>query len=183
MPTALPRTSTGRGTVPQGVSATLTVGGSTTTLTATSISGKPTLVLIGNLPAGATDYDLNTLLPPTRMGSLADRYIFVPTTGTFAKIVARPGEFIIETEYPVAIAGADFDIVYGNLQSASILNTGSADGKVAAFSEDGTAGYVDLVVGESTNIGKQPLTSRGRFIAAWAYDATGTSFKINESTI
>jgi len=175
---ATPRQSSGRGTIPEGLTATATVGSSTTTLTATATNS--TRVVIGNLPVGATNDTLNSLVPLNR-GS--NYYLFVPTTGVFAKIKSRPGEFIFETETPVTIAGASFEVVTCRLQSFSIINIGNSDAFVAGSSVDGTAGYVILAAGEFNNVDKNQEVSRAKYVGAWAFDATGTTVKIIQSNI
>jgi hypothetical protein len=175
---ATPRESSGRGTVPAGVTATATVGGSTTTLTATATNS--TRVVIANLPVGATNDTLNTLVP---LNYGDNYYLFVPTTGVFAKIKSRPGEFIFETETPVTIAGVSFQIVTCRLQSFSIINIGTADALIAESSLDGTAGYVTLAEGEFNNVDKNQEVSRAKYVGAWAFNATGTTVKIIQSNI
>lgn len=173
---ATPRISTGRGTVPAGVTAELTISGVTTPLTATATAS--TRVVISE-PSGATNDDLDVIVPKYPV----NYYIFVPTTGVFAKIKSRPGLFIFETETPVTIAGVGFQIVKSRNQSFSIINIGSADGLVAESSADGSAGYVPIIAGESNDINKDTNASRAKFVDAWAFNATGTTLKIIESTI
>ena len=173
---ATPRISTGKGTIPVGVTASLTIGGVTTALTATATAS--TRVVI-SIPTNAVNDDLDVLVPKQQ----TNRYIYIPSTGAFAKIKSRPGLFIFETETPITAAGVGFQIVESILQSFSVINVGTADGTVAASSVDGSAGYALLVAGESNDINKDPNFGRDKYVNAWAFDATGTTFKIIESII